>query len=134
MVGEASRWFNTQEYRLGVNSLGKVITFKAVIDSAEHIENSIEADIQQKTYGEHTATAVASEAGGWAGAMILGEKGAVLGLSCGTFAPICSPIGAVIGGSVGYFIGSSSAEISIDIIKLAPAPGSYCLAKVGICN
>lgn len=91
-----------------LQGVGKALTVYAAVTSGERIVNAVEMDIRQGTGGEKTARTIAHEAGGWAGALALGGEGAALGLACGPFAEICSPLGGLAFGIAGYYGGSGA--------------------------
>jgi len=97
-----------------LRGVGGVLTVVAVIQTADHILDAVEADIDQGTGGTQTARTVAVEGGGWAGACVGAEAGAEMGLMCGEFAPICSPVGGLIMGGVGYHYGAGAVQDAID--------------------
>jgi hypothetical protein len=90
------------------------MTVVAIVQSTDHVLSAVNADIQQGTGGAQTAAAVAHEAGGWAGALAGGEVGAGAGLICGPAAEICSPIGALVLGGIGYWSGAGTVDAIIN--------------------
>jgi RHS repeat-associated protein len=89
---------------------GKVLTYYALVKSAQNVTDAIDRDIQQGTGGKQTARVVAHEAAGWAAAGWAAGEGAALGLLCGPAAEICSPVGALFFGIAGYYGGAGSAD------------------------
>jgi hypothetical protein len=86
----------------------------AAYQSAKTIEEAYERDKAEGTGGQHTTEAIATEAGGWAGAIVLGEAGATLGLATGPLAPIASPLLGLAFGAIGYFGGKALTQGIID--------------------
>lgn len=113
-VGDAGRWYNSEGFRGVGRGAGRVLTVYAVVQSGEHVAGAIEADIEQGTAGAQTARAVATEAGGLAGALALAPEAAAAGVVCGPGAWACVPIFGLIGGGVGYFAGATAVEGIID--------------------
>ncbi len=116
-VGDSGAWYNSEGYRGGVGALGDAMTAVAVAQSINHVATAVNADIRDGTGGAQTARAVATESGGWAGALMGGEVGAEAGLVCGPYAPICSPIGGLVLGGVGYWAGSGTVNSIIDTLR-----------------
>ena len=115
-VDAAGRWYNSEGYRSGVRGVGEVFLVIGAIQTADHLADAVDADIRDGTGGTQTARAAATEGGGWAGACYGGEIGAEAGLMCGEAAPICSPIGGLIMGGIGYHYGSAAVDKAIDVI------------------
>jgi RHS repeat-associated protein len=115
-VDTAGRWYNSEGYRAGVRGLGEGMMVVGAIQTADHLANAIEADVRDGTGGRQTARAAATETGGWVAAGYGAETGAELGLSCGEAAPICSPVGALILGGVGYHYGSEGVNQAINVV------------------
>ena len=118
-LGTEGRWYNTEGFREGVRGGGEALLVLGVIQTADHLADAVEADIQDGTGGRQTARAAATESGGWAGACYGGELGGELGLLCGEAAPICSPVGALVLGGIGYHYGSEGVDQAIDAIPSA---------------
>jgi len=114
-AAEAGKWYHSPAFRGVARWLGRAATVYGAAQSGLHVVDAIQADIEQGTGGAQTAEAVATEAGGWAGALALGEAGAAAGVFCGPLAWVCTPAGGLIGGAVGYFGGSALAEGIIDV-------------------
>jgi RHS repeat-associated protein len=115
-VSTSGRYYNTEGYRSTVRGAGTVLFVLGALQTADHVTGAIAADIDQGTGGTQTARAVATETGGWVAASYGAEAGAYCGLACGEFAPICSPVGALVLGGVGYHYGSESVDEAIDVI------------------
>jgi RHS repeat-associated protein len=122
---DAVRWYNNPGVQEGVSAVGEglqgagqVLTVVAVAQSADHVVSAVERDVHDGTYGQHTARVVAHEAGGWAGALAVGGEGAALGLACGPFAEICSPVGGLVGGIIGYYSGSGIVDAVLEPIPI----------------
>jgi RHS repeat-associated protein len=116
-AAEAGFWYNMPEFRDTVRGGGNLLTAYAIYQSSSHVVSAVQADIQQGTAGAQTAQAVAHEAGGWAGAMAGAETCAPAGAFCGPFAWICTPVAGLVCGGVGYWVGSSVADESIEVGK-----------------
>lgn len=114
-ASEAGRWYNSVEFREATNGAGEALMIYGIYQSTDHVVTAVQADIDQGTGGEQTARAVAHEAGGWAGALAGAEAAAPWGAACGPAAWICVPALGLVGGGVGYFVGSSTADAAIDV-------------------
>ena len=86
-----------------------------IYQSTNHVMTAVQADINQGTGGERTARAVAHEAGGWAGALTGAEAAAPWGAVCGPAAWICVPAFGLVGGGIGFWAGSRTADMAIDV-------------------
>lgn len=104
-AGEAGRWYNSEAFRGGTRAVGRALTVYAAVQSGAAVVDAVGRDVRDGTKGEQTAQTVAEEAGGWAGAIALGEAGAALGALTGPAAPIAMPLLGLIGGGLGYFGG-----------------------------
>jgi RHS repeat-associated protein len=113
-AADAGKWYNTEGARSVGRGAGRVLLVYGIYQSGSHIESAIEADIEQGTAGAQTARAVATEAGGWAGALAVAPEAAAAGVVCGPGAWVCVPVFGLVGGGVGYFAGSSVVEGVID--------------------
>jgi hypothetical protein len=114
---KAASFVESPGFKAGVSATGealqhtgKVLSVYAALKSAENVTNAIGRDIKQGTGGEQTARTVAHEAAGWAGALAGAEEGAALGLICGPAAEVCSPLGALALGLVGYYASAGSVD------------------------
>lgn len=85
----------------------------AIYQSAKEIFRGYQQDKAEHSSGEHTVEAIAAEAGGWAGAIALGEAGAALGAFTGPAAPIAVPLLGWIGGAIGYLGGKTIVQDAI---------------------
>lgn len=115
-VDAAGRWYNTEGYRSGVRGVGEVFFVVGVVQTTDHLASALEADIRDGTGGRQVGRAAATETGGWVGATYGAEVGAEAGLLCGEAAPVCSPVGGLIMGGVGYHYGSKAVDQAIDVI------------------
>jgi RHS repeat-associated protein len=116
-AAEAGHWYNSVEFREFGRGAGTALTIYGIYQSTSHVVDAIDADVAQGTMGEQTARAVAHEAGGWAGALAGAEAAAPWGAVCGPAAWICVPAFGLVGGGVGYWVGSSTADAAIDTGK-----------------
>lgn len=114
-VRDSGVWFNSEGYRSTVNGVGEWFFWLGVYQTGGHMADAIQADIEDGTGGTQTLRAGAEEAGGWTAAYAVGGAGAKLGLVCGDFAPICSPVLGLVGGAIGYAFGTKAVDTIIDL-------------------
>ena len=124
-AGTSTRFYNTSGYRTGVRWGGNALLVYGIYQTGDHVVGAIQADINDGTGGRQTARAVATEAGGWTGAAYGAKAGAAAGLWCGEAAPICSPVFALILGTVGYRAGSGAVEEAIDVVPTEQETNSF---------
>jgi RHS repeat-associated protein len=106
-ASDAGKWINSEGYRTTVRTAGRGLELYAAVQSAQNVVVAAQADISQGTGGVQTAKAVATEAGGWGAAVLVGGETAMWGAACGPWAPVCMPVFGLVGGGVGYYLGSS---------------------------
>lgn len=110
---QASFWFNSVGFRQAGNATGTALTVYGAYQSASRVADAVDADLTQGTMGEQTAAAIAHEAAGWAGALAGAEAAAPWGAWCGLGSWFCIPVAGLVGGGIGYWVGSSVADTSI---------------------
>jgi len=98
----------------GIHVLGKGLGLFGAFMSGYRIVSALRADISQGTGGRQTAKALAVEGGGWGAAGAGALLGAKAGAVCGFYAEICSPLGAIGLGAVGYWGGSEAVKVLIN--------------------
>jgi hypothetical protein len=135
-VSEAGRWHHSESLRSGLRGVGHGLTIYAATQSTLNVYDAYKADVSEGTQGAQTAEVVATEAGGWAGALGLGTKGAMAGTAIG--GPPGGFIGGLLGGALGYWGASTIVEKVIDFGQNGsrePSPQSeysYFYAKTGL--
>jgi hypothetical protein len=127
----ASAWYNSPNTRTTVRGAGTGLVLYGVYQSGDEVASAIVDDaLVEGSNGQHTIRAVATQAGGWAGALALGAKGAAIGAVIG--APVAGigglvggVVGGLIGGGLGFFIGSTLAEEAIEVGVEATGAQNY---------
>jgi len=116
------------KFAKGMDHVGKIAGPLALVGDAIDVGHAFRTD--GNTIGHHTVDAVASSAGGWAGAAFGGEAGAEIGATIGSIVPgagtvVGGVVGGLVGGAVGGFVGSGAATATVHAVQDAESAAAH---------
>jgi RHS repeat-associated protein len=103
-----------------MRGVGRGLVVYGLYQSSVEIGKGYDLDMQSTgSIGRNTVNAVAKEAGGWAGAALVGSEGAAIGAAVGSVVPILGTavggfIGGLVGGAIGYYGGKEIVTTVVD--------------------
>jgi len=104
----------------GVDAVGRFAAPVAIAGDVIQVGSAYHQD--GNSIGRHTVDALASSAGGWAGAAMGGEAGAEIGAAVGSIVPgagtvVGGVVGGIVGGAAGELVGSKAAASAVHAVE-----------------